>query len=196
MSSNPLFDKQGNRLYMNAEERKTFLEAAAKQKRKVKVFCEVLHYSGCRISEALELTARNVDLVEESLHIRCLKKRNNKIVYRSVPVPPSLIENLDMVFGIREIQQKGRGVDDRLWSWTRGHAWLLVKQVMNEANIPDGAHKTAKGLRHGYGVAAIQAGVQLNMLQKWMGHYDMKITAIYANALGSEERDIAARMWG
>ena len=25
MSSNPLFDKQGNRLYMNAEERKKFL---------------------------------------------------------------------------------------------------------------------------------------------------------------------------
>jgi integrase len=195
MSSNPLFDKGGNRLYLNTEERKKFLEAASTQKRTLKVFCEVLHYSGCRISEGLELTPRNVDLVEECLHIRCLKKRNNTIVYRTVPVPPSLIENLDMVFGIREIQAKGKNLDERLWKWSRGHGWLLIKSVMEKANIPDGTHKTAKGLRHGYGVAAMQAGVQLNMLQKWMGHYDMKITAIYANALGNEEREIAARMW-
>ena len=66
---------------------------------------------------------------------------------------------------------------------------------MDKAEIPDGAHKTTKGLRHGYGVAAVRAGVQLNMLQKWMGHADMKTTAIYANALGEEERAIARRMW-
>jgi integrase len=33
------------------------------------------------------------------------------------------------------------------------------------------------------------------MLQKWMGHANMQITAIYANALGEEERAIAAKMW-
>ncbi|WP_250565504.1 hypothetical protein [Adonisia turfae] len=41
----------------------------------------------------------------------------------------------------------------------------------------------------------MKSGIQLNMLQKWMGHPDMKTTAIYANALGDEEREIAARMW-
>jgi hypothetical protein len=33
------------------------------------------------------------------------------------------------------------------------------------------------------------------MLSKWMGHADIKTTAIYANALGEEQRAIAARMW-
>jgi len=37
------------------------------------------------------------------------------------------------------------------------------------------------------------------MLSKWMGHADIKTTAIYANtianAIGKEEQDIAARMW-
>ncbi|MFG6100510.1 hypothetical protein D0962_37535 [Leptolyngbyaceae cyanobacterium CCMR0082] len=52
-----------------------------------------------------------------------------------------------------------------------------------------------KGLRHAFGIGAMKSGIQLNMLQKWMGHPDMKTTAIYANALGDEEREIAARMW-
>ena len=83
----------------------------------------------------------------------------------------------------------------RLWTWSRVHAWRLVKAVMDKAGIPDGTHKSPKGLRHAYGVHAMRSGIQLNMLQKWMGHADMKITAIYANALGEEERRIAARMW-
>ena len=35
---------------------------------------------------------------------------------------------------------------------------------MEKADISDGAQKTTKGLRHGYGVAAVRAGIQLNML--------------------------------
>lgn len=41
----------------------------------------------------------------------------------------------------------------------------------------------------------MRAGVQLNMLKKWMGHADMATTAIYADAIGEEERSIASRMW-
>jgi integrase/recombinase XerD len=44
-------------------------------------------------------------------------------------------------------------------------------------------------------IVAFTKGIQLNMLQKWMGHADMKTTAIYANAMGAEEQSIAAKMW-
>jgi len=64
-----------------------------------------------------------------------------------------------------------------------------------DAGIPDGPHRSPKGLRHGYGVHAISSGVPLNMLSKWMGHATLEVTAIYANALGAEEQGIAARMW-
>lgn len=196
MAEFSLFDSQGNRLYLNGDERKSFLKAADSQKREVKALCQVLHYTGCRISEALELTPKRIDHSEQTLRFRSLKKRD-KIVYRDVPVPPLLLVTLDDVFGIKDIllKKRSRKKNDPLWNWTRTHAWRLVKKVMDKAEIPDGAHKTTKGLRHGYGVAAVRAGIQLNMLQKWMGHADMKTTAIYANALGEEERAIASRMW-
>lgn len=196
MTENALFDDQGNRLYLNADERAAFIEAAKTADRPLKCFCHALHYTGCRISEALELTPRRIDLAEQALRVRTLKKRGDKIVYRDIPVPPALIENLDMVFGIREIQKRGKKeLDAPLWPWSRVHAWRLIKGVMVAADIPDGPHQSPKGLRHGYGVNAMRTGIQLNMLQKWMGHADMKTTAIYANALGDEERQIAARMW-
>ena len=59
----------------------------------------------------------------------------------------------------------------------------------------DGIHATPKGLRHSYGVNAVIKHVPLNKLCDWLGHADMKTTAIYANALGEEARQIARRMW-
>jgi len=32
-------------------------------------------------------------------------------------------------------------------------------------------------------------------VQKWLGHAQLTTTAIYANAVGDEEQDIASRMW-
>jgi integrase/recombinase XerD len=95
-----------------------------------------------------------------------------------------------------EAQKRGGEQSSRLlWPWARNTAWRHVKDVMADAGIPDGPHRSPKGLRHGYGVHAISSGVPLNMLSKWMGHATLEVTAIYANALGAEEQGIAARMW-
>jgi len=65
---------------------------------------------------------------------------------------------------------------------------------MREAR-QDGPQATPKGLRHGFGVAAAQAGIPLNMVQKWLGHAQLSTTAIYADAVGAEGHNIASRMW-
>jgi integrase len=44
--------------------------------------------------------------------------------------------------------------------------------------------------------AAVSAGIPLNLVQKWLGHAQLSTTAIYADAVGAEEKDIARRMWG
>jgi integrase/recombinase XerD len=124
-----------------------------------------------------------------------LKKRRSGI-YRTVPVPPALLETLNMVHGIRELHDrrgKGRGV--RLWPWSRMTGWRAVHAVMAAARL-DGPHVSPKGLRHGFWVAAVSTGIPLNLVQKWLGHAQLTTTAIYANAVGAEEKNIAKRMWG
>jgi len=51
-----LFDQAGNRKYLTADERKSFLKAADRAPREVRTFCHLLHFSGCRISEPLAFT--------------------------------------------------------------------------------------------------------------------------------------------
>ena len=151
----------------------------------------MLYYTGCRISEALALTSQQIDIEESVLTFESLKKRKSG-VFRSVPVPKSLIDTLDLVHGLRELC--GDQKYHRLWSWSRMTAWRKIKAVMDSAGI-DGIKATAKGLRHAFGIAANQKGIQLNMVQKWLGHADIKTTAIYSEDLGTEERNVAKRIW-
>lgn len=193
-----LHDNNGLRLYLNNKERQSFLSASTGEKREVKAFCHALALTGCRVSEALQITPRRVDFSEKTITFRTLKQRREKPVFRSVPVPDELLEMLNNIYGIQEIQRRGNSkeLDTPIFTWTRPWAWAIVKRVMGNSAIADGPHKTAKGLRHGYGVHAVKNGVQLHMLSKWLGHAKLENTAIYAQALGEEEREIAARMWG
>src|SRR3954469_23703836 len=165
-----LYDSQGKRLYLTADERRAFIAAAATAARPVRTLCMVLHDTGCRISEALALTSESIDLSGRTVMFESFKKRRRGI-YRAVSVPPTLLDTLDMVHGIREAQKRGGGQSDRpLWPWARNTAWRHIKVVIADAGIPDCPHCAPKGLRHGYGVHAISSGVPLNILSKWMGH--------------------------
>lgn len=201
MSEIRLFDDQGQRLYLSADERLRFLAASRDARPELRTLCDTLVFTGARISEALELTPARIDLDGQRIVLRSLKKRKDKagrprIEHRAVPVPPVYLDTLQACHGVRQAQARG-GVKAaaHLWPWTRQHAAVLIKGVMLAADIPEGPHRKPHGLRHAYGVHAIGAGVPLNLLQKWMGHADIATTAIYANALGPEEQAIAERMW-
>ncbi len=189
-----LFDGEGRRLYFTEDERRAFMAAAAKAPREVRSFCGVLHSTGCRISEALALTPQQIDLSGRVVVFESLKKRKAG-VFRAVPVPPDLLDMLDLVHGIREAQRRGDDAKALLWPWSRMTAWRRVQEVIEAAGIADGPHACPKGLRHGFGVQAVSKGIALNMVQKWLGHAQLTTTAIYANAVGEEEQSIAARMW-
>jgi integrase/recombinase XerD len=189
-----LFHTDGSRKYLTQDERTALLMAAAQFPHDVRSFCHVLTYTGCRLAEALALSADRVDLRASRLTFETLKKRKRG-VYRTVPVPPDVVTMLDFVHNIRWAQgRRDRGRSLRLWSWSPVTAWRHVKAVMQAAGIR-GAQASPKGLRHGFGVAAVQARIPLNLVQRWLGHAQLSTTAIYAEAIGPEEQEIAARMW-
>ena len=184
-----LYASGSERLYINAAERQRFLEAAERQPDHIRAFCLTLLFTGCRFSEARELRFAAVQPEARLISIRSLKKRSAHHI-REIPVPPDLVEALDRLPRTQTglIWEAGQGRVNRI----RAHRW--IKAVMSEAAI-SGPQATPKGLRHGYGIHAVRSGVQLHMLQKWMGHASMKTTAIYASAIGAEELEIADRMW-
>lgn len=183
-----IFSPTGERKYLTRKERAAFLNAAKRAPGPVNTLCMTLAFSGCRISEALALTSERVDVETGVLVFESLKKRRDG-VYRAVPVPPELFDTLDRVHSL------GREHCSRkLWIMSRMTAWRRITEVMRRAGLR-GAHASPKGLRHGFGVAAVEAGVPLHLVQRWLGHAHIATTAIYADVVGAEERSIAARMW-
>jgi integrase len=88
-----LFTADGKRKYLTADERAAFLIKAAQEhpRGEVRSLCEVLAFTGCRISEALELRPASIDLSAKAITFRTLKQRD-KAAHRAVPVPESLID--------------------------------------------------------------------------------------------------------
>ncbi len=183
-----IYDKKGQRKYLTPSERDRFCRAALKLPLDQQTFCLTIAYSGCRISEALQMTGSRIDQEEQGVVIRTLKKRRND-VYRVVPLPIWLLELVQTHY-----QPMYEYPERRLWPWSRAKGWMVIKRVMADAGIA-GGHACPKGLRHAFGIAAIQSGIPLNLIQKWLGHSKIETTAIYTNAMGAEERLIAKRMW-
>jgi integrase len=177
-----LRDRNGQRKYLNQAERELFFALTNKLSGQERAFCKVLYFTGCRISEALALKAEHLDLADQVVIIETLKRRRRGF-YRAVPVPLTLLQELKIVGGL-----------DRLFGFSRTHAWRVVKSVMHEAGI-QGVHGTAKGLRHGFGIAHAAQNTPLNLIQKWLGHASSETTKVYLDAVGEEERTFAKRVW-
>jgi integrase/recombinase XerD len=189
-----LYDPNGHRKYLTPSERQDFIQASESAIRQVRTFCGTLVHTGCRISEALGLTADRIDIDDGVIVIESLKKRR-KGVYRAVPVPSAFLDTLDLVHDVKAARRgpdRGRSVN--LWPWSRPTGWRHVRAVMESAGIA-GLHATPKGLRHGFGIKAVVSNVPLNLAQKWLGHAQLATTAIYLDAIGPEEKQIAERMW-
>lgn len=185
--TNTIFGSGGRRKYLNSSEINLFMKASTLFSDDIQAFCLMIAYTGCRISEALSLCERSIDFTSRCVIILSLKKRG-KIVYRSVPLPTDYLRFLRTWMNSRNDSM------DHLWPWSRMTGYRRIREVMQAANI-DGYHASPKGLRHGFGVRAIQASVPLNLVQRWLGHVNIKTTAIYTDAIGPEERQLASKMW-
>ena len=127
MSEMRLHDPAGNRLYLNAEERAAFLATARRQPARDRTLCEMLHWTGCRPSELLEITPARVDLSGGSIAIRSLKKRKDasgrtRVIFRSVPVPGAFLDTLNTAHGIREAQRSRKKAAQVIWDLGRVRA--------------------------------------------------------------------------
>ncbi len=183
--ANSLFDRSGNRKYLVARERLAFVRSAHAAGGEIGAFCLTLAFTGARISEVLALVAERIDSADEAIAFRTLKQRK-KTVFRAVPVPSSLIAMLTGCVADPK---------SRIFPWGRTTGWKIVKAVMRDAGIGEALCKPI-ALRHAFAVEAGQKSVPLNIVQRWLGHARIETTAIYASAIGDEERNLARRAWG
>lgn len=181
-----LYSKRSERLYLNREERQRFEQVALDQKPETKLLCLLLLYTGCRLSEALAVKEAHFQWSEGIVSIKSLKKRDKHHV-REISIPMHVIEP-----ALAQIETLSP--NKTLISYRRTAGWRVIKQVMAEAGI-QGKHATPKGLRHSFGVHCAFNNIPMPLAQKWLGHADIRTTAIYYQIIGKEEREMAERLW-
>src|SRR4029077_14831943 len=81
----------GARKYLNVAERQRFAAAAETLAPEPRLFCLLLMWSGCRISEGLAVTPLWFDREAGTVAFLTLKRRRASMV-RQVPIPAALID--------------------------------------------------------------------------------------------------------
>lgn len=191
VQSGSLYTANGKRKYLTGAERDRFIAAAwACERADLRTLGLTLAYSGARISEVLALTAASIEIEAGFIAFRTLKRRNDAMVIREVPIPGTVLCELATVHALGSIDP-----ETHLWQLSRSRAWTLIRELMARAEVRPGQHATCKGLRHGLGHLAVRRGIALTLLQKWLGHSRLESTCIYAQAMDDEEREIASRLW-
>ncbi len=182
-----LYTSHGQRKYLNTVERQHFYECTKRLRADKKLFCQLLYFTGARISEVYNLMPLSVDYSNKTVVFETLKKRK-KGIYREIPVPLFLLDELQVF-----IQNNGINDNSHLWGFSLRTASRYVKEAMAKSNIM-GQQASAKGLRHGFAVHAVSI-VPITLVKKWLGHAKLETTEIYLNVVGVEERAMAKRMW-
>ena len=136
----------------------------------------MLYGSGLRISEALDLTRRDVPLGD---WLRITGK-GGKI--REVPVLPAIAEAVAAYVGACPFDC---GPDAPLFVSARGNAFgaraaqRLVESLRLELSLP--AHVTPHALRHAFATHLLGNGADLRAIQELLGHASLSTTQRYTN---------------
>jgi site-specific recombinase XerD len=143
-----------------------------------------IYTCGLRLREAISLQVPDVDGDRKVLHVRYSKGAKQ----RYVPLPLATLKLLR-----------------RYWHSHRHPIWLFPKRGASDASKPlsprsvqvaftaalkeSGVQKraTLHTLRHSWATHLLEAGVNLRLIQAYLGHQSLKTTAIYTHLTNSSE---------
>jgi site-specific recombinase XerD len=157
--------------------------------------CLSLIYScGLRLLEGVQLRVGQIDSERMMLHIWQGKGSKD----RYVPLPERTLQllreywlshhNLEWLFPT--VKGGGMAVADQAIDPSG------VQRAFRSALAASGVHKPAsvRTLRHSWATHLLEAGVNLRLIQSWLGHASLETTALYTHLTAKAERQATDRI--
>jgi integrase/recombinase XerD len=173
----PQVSKRALRFLSPSEYQKLLGEAAklsTPEARRDAVMLELLYATGLRIGELVALNTENIDL--ERNYVRIDSKRQVPFDHRLGPILGNFLRNdrLDLLYDESEqalfLNRRGKRL-------TRQGFWQIIKGYAARAGL--GGKVTPQTLRHSFARRKLQNGVDLNQVQRLLGHAFISSTRIY-----------------
>lgn len=169
---------------LTSDQEGAFLKAARAADADTRALCELLFWTGCRLSEAIALKRQHIDTDRHFVVFHTLKQRNEPWL-RAVPVP----ECLTMALYALPV-----GQDGLFWPYSRWTARRRLQPVFEAAELVD-AQATSRAFRHSYNARAIQCGLPDRVRRTLLGHRSQTANNHYGQFVGYELREFAENVW-
>ena len=160
---------------------------AIKNKRDYALFL-IAYRHGLRASEVGMLTEDDIDLTRGTIRVHRLKGSLGGVY----PMQNDEIKAIRAMLRARVVQSPILFLSKLLIAVSRRQLDLLMKKYGAKARIPE--HKRHfHTLKHSIATHLLDAGTDLRFVQDWLGHKDIKSTAIYAQLTTHRRKDEARR---
>lgn len=181
--------------FLNLEQIKTLLNAPDTDKRtglRDKAMLETLFSTGLRVAELVGLDCKQINIKsrEEDLEVVITGKGDRT---RTVYFSPRAVKALDNYLSIRDddleplfIRYRGPKTGDRRIS-TRS-VEKIVKKYVKKTGLPK--ETTPHTLRHSYATDLLAQGVDLRVIQEFLGHKNIATTQIYTHITSKKLKEI------
>src|SRR3989338_2930033 len=156
-------------LILTKEEIKSMIDSTRNIKHQI--ILKILYGCGLRVSELINLNKKDVNLKEELIHIKLAKGRKD----RFVKIPSSLISDLKNYCEL--LNDEVLFPSNRVCKFTIETIQEVVKQSANRSGVKKRVYPHL--LRHSFATHLLEQGTDLRLIQKLLGHSDIKTTQIY-----------------
>ena len=138
---------------------------------KHKLILKVLYGCGLRVGEIINLSKKDINFNEKLIHIKLAKGKKD----RFVKVPESLWTELEAYCKLNN--EETLFPSNRGGKLTKKTIGKIVKTAAEKANIKKDVYPHL--LRHSFATHLFENGTDLRIIQKLLGHSDIKTTQIY-----------------
>lgn len=150
---------------------------------KHRAILQLIYSAGLRLGELTRLKIRDIKFDSDVIEVKCAKGKKDRITVLSATVKRLLLEYMDIYkpkFYLFEGMTGGKYSD------------RSVQNIMQQAVIKSGVDEnaTVHTLRHSFATHMIMDGVDIRIVQEYLGHYSTETTAIYTHITDKMKKNV------
>jgi len=168
-------------IVLSRDEIQSILKAISNEKHNLII--ALAYAGGLRVSEAVNLKIKDINLAELTIHIKSAKGNKDRITI----LPKKLVQNIEKIISNRN-QNDFVFTSERGGKLTERTAQKVFENALKKCHISKEA--TFHSLRHSFATHLLENGVDVRYVQELLGHANIRTTQLYMKVTNPSLKNI------